>query len=173
MRLSKGRIPDYVFEDKDKSKMEKKAQYDDFDDGERGWDEGQDDLRDMGNREGWEDGIDEIEDRIGGEVDPRIQDMIEEFSGGTTEFQAFTIVSDGDGTWALWGHGVYGDGSVLAGQSLNARFDTFDSIEEAIAQYPAATVADSRPLHSNTVSDIPPTGWSPDDAGEVWGEDDY
>jgi len=179
MRLSKGRIPDYIFEDKDKSKMEKKAQYDDFDgfdDGDRGWDEGQDDLRDMGDNEGWEDGIDEMREQqemedITDEASPQLQDMIDEFSKGQYEFQAFTIIPDGEGRWSLWGHGYYGDGSVLAGQSLDANLETFDSLEEAKAQYPAVSISDSRPLSSNSVSDLPYAGFDEADAGEIWDED--
>jgi hypothetical protein len=43
--------------------------------------------------------------------------------------------------WTVYEHGVYGRGSVLAGQSRRIWLDDFDTLEEAVIAYPDAVVS--------------------------------
>ena len=77
------------------------------------------------------------------------------------------------GWWAV-GHGTYERYSVLEGQYCRCLLEAFDSLEEARAAYPEAEVLDHcTPLSTARVPDCPPADWSPLDAGEAWGEEDY
>ena len=90
-----------------------------------------------------------------------------------------TIEPNRDGGVAVWGHGVYPESSVLAGQTARvfvARYSTLTAAEEA---YPEAAVLDhSTKVHRGEtleeISGLPafPPGWfDPADAGECWDSD--
>lgn len=85
------------------------------------------------------------------------------------------------GEWEACGWITYGKSSVLEGQRQEIPVEWFDTLNQAKAKYPNATVSEcprekgvsfdytDRPL----VSDSPPSWFDPADAGEHWHEDDY
>lgn len=76
--------------------------------------------------------------------------------------------------WHVKGHGVYGRGSVLEGQQRKVHLDTFATLKAAKAAYPFDDITQGATGPSTAeVPHCPPSDWSPDDAGEHWGEDDY
>lgn len=111
----------------------------------------------------------------GEEENPQwLQDMIGEFSGGTSDFDSFDLIEEPDGTWWLWGYGEYGPGSVLEGQYLQARLESYDTLEEARAEYPDVPIKGELNLPSSMVTqvpDVPPAGFDPADIGERWDEE--
>ena len=93
-----------------------------------------------------------------------------------TNFDSFTIEPNmfRDGV-AVYGHGVYPNSSVLAGQSRRSFLDSFDTAEAAKAEWPHAEVIEySTRRHGNSLvelSGLPaePPGWfDAADAGETW-----
>jgi hypothetical protein len=88
------------------------------------------------------------------------------------KFEYYTYQCDGHLIDA-YGWGRYDENSVLAGQPRKMFIGTSSDLEEVLAAYPgiyenhpAMEVRASVPRH-------PPADWSPYDAGESWGEDDY
>lgn len=75
------------------------------------------------------------------------------------------------GGYAVYQHGVYEEGSVLAGQSRRSFIEKFDTAEEAEAEYPTAqrTGSTKTPF---VFPDAPPSDFSPLDAGETWSDPD-
>jgi hypothetical protein len=89
-------------------------------------------------------------------------------------FDDFTIEPEPEGEGVVvYGHGTYGRESVLEGQPRRAYLDRFDTVEEALAQFPKASVLEHSTKTEFTMSDAPPRGFDPMDAGETWHEDDY
>ena len=87
-------------------------------------------------------------------------------------FDDFELVPEEDGVW-LWGYGTYESSSVLAGQNRQARLDSFDSLEEAKAKYPAVRVREDDTVNMPAsqyicLPDVPPSDFDPMDAGEEW-----
>ena len=101
------------------------------------------------------------------------------------EYDAITIEPFADTFFhgfAVYGHGVYPESSVLAGQSRRSHLDMFETLEDARREWPFADV-----LGHNTrtfrmgdeslaeLSGLPTTApdwFDPDDAGESWDSDD-
>jgi hypothetical protein len=78
--------------------------------------------------------------------------------------------------FAVYGHGVYEESSVLAGQYRRVFLDWFSSQEEAVKAYPWGEVQGSLLPTAEIVDrlpDCPPDWFDPGAAGEAWGEDDY
>jgi hypothetical protein len=85
-----------------------------------------------------------------------------------------TIEPEGDGCW-VWGHSTYGDSSVLAGQCRRRRIECFETVEQARAEYPRATVCEGANSAWNNREDrysfdrsVQPGWFDPADAGETW-----
>ena len=98
-----------------------------------------------------------------------------------TQFDSYTIEPDGDGEFSVYGHGVYEQSSVLAGQPRRSFLDGFETVEAAQKAYPTADVTGStRPVRwgGDSLADysgLPstaPSWFDPCDAGERW-DDDY
>ena len=96
-----------------------------------------------------------------------------------SKFDSFTIEPNlyGGGGVAVYGHGVYEESSVLAGQARRVFIESYDTAEQARAAYPRADVLEhSTRVHSDdddleTISGLPesPPDWfAPLDAGESW-----
>ena len=83
----------------------------------------------------------------------------------------YTLEPCGD-EWRVYEHGEYGHGSVLEGSPRRALKGMFPSIEEAqrvcesMGIEPQITEGSTRVEH--TMSDCPPSDFSPLDAGEEW-----
>lgn len=75
-------------------------------------------------------------------------------------------------SFAVYGHGIYENTSVLAGQYRRCFIDNFNTIEEAQKAYPDADESGSTKINI-PMSDCPPSDFDPADAGEVWHEEDY
>lgn len=76
--------------------------------------------------------------------------------------------------WSVKGHGTYEKGSVLEGQWCKVHLQSFDTEAEARAAYPFEDITQGATGPSTAeVPLCPPSDWSPDDAGEAWGENDY
>jgi hypothetical protein len=88
------------------------------------------------------------------------------------EFHAFTIEPSEDGV-AVYGHGVYGRGSVLEGADRRCYMAWFASAEEALAAYPQAEESGCTKSHFDPMPQCAPAWFDPADAGEAWGEEDY
>jgi hypothetical protein len=97
-----------------------------------------------------------------------------------TKFNYHTIEPSGGGGWDVYGHGVYERGSVLAGRAKRAYRESFDTLEEARADYPDARNLDhSTRIHTGggslaDLSGLPSSapGWFDEGAaGERWDED--
>lgn len=92
---------------------------------------------------------------------------------GTT----YTIDPDPDGGYWVHQHGTYGRSSVLAGQYRRCKCRHYDTVEEAQAEYPQATVSEDFPLPFDIIRPVVPASPPPDfdylDAGEYWSEEDY
>ncbi len=74
----------------------------------------------------------------------------------------------------LWEIGTYPDSSVLAGQIRERRVRTYDSVMQALIEYPHAEVTENYTRGSSpSVSRFAPADFDPSYAGEAWGEDDY
>lgn len=76
--------------------------------------------------------------------------------------------------WAVVGHGTYPSSSVLAGQYMFQRLGWYESVEEALKDWPMATLDDLPAVNHNPASLGPaPADWfDPAAAGERW-DDDY
>ena len=84
--------------------------------------------------------------------------------------------------FAIYGHGVYPESSVLAGQTSRTHLDMGDTLEALRAEWPNAEVIEhsTKPFRFGNesladLSGLPssPPGWfDPADAGERW-DDDY
>lgn len=84
--------------------------------------------------------------------------------------------------FAVYGHGVYPDSSVLAGQPSRTFLDMGDTLEALQAEWPTAEVIDhsTKPFRTGNetlaeLSGLPacePDWFDPADAGERW-DDDY
>ncbi len=76
--------------------------------------------------------------------------------------------------WTVYGHGVYEESSVLAGQYRRVFLDDFATLEGAKAAYPWADVQGGLLPTSHIVGNVPsvpPADFDPLDAGESWDED--
>jgi len=62
--------------------------------------------------------------------------------------------------------------SVREGLMDNIFLDAFNSVEEAKQKYPNAEVRDSK-IRADDMPMSAPDWFSPNDAGEAWGENDY
>lgn len=159
------------------------------DDGYDGYDDYYiNDLEEMGNQEGWEDGQAEMQSAMETDVYNRhlnnkrlpFPELTKEYSNTSVVYDRFEIVPEVINNevqgYSLVAHGEFTDSSMSAGQYSQVKVDFFDTIEEAQRAYPGVPVSDDAPLSSKWltgVPDTPPRDWSPEDAGEVWGEDDY
>ena len=84
--------------------------------------------------------------------------------------------------FAVYGHGVYPESSVLAGQASRSNLDMFETLEDARREWPFAEVLDhsTRPFRTGgeslaDLSGLPrsePDWFDPAAAGERW-DDDY
>lgn len=90
--------------------------------------------------------------------------------------ETFTVEPDerGDGYW-VWGHSTYECSSVLAGRPRHRRVKCYDTVEEAVAEYPSAGVSEYATSHSANKEDTAsfmrspaPSWFDPADAGEEW-----
>lgn len=86
-----------------------------------------------------------------------------------------TIEPECEGEYWVWGHSVYGDSSVLAGQCRRRRIECFETAEKAKAEYPTATVCEGASsawmnrLDCDSFERSVQPGWfDPADAGESW-----
>ena len=76
------------------------------------------------------------------------------------------------GVWVVE-HSEYGANCVNAGQYRRQMLDHFDTVAEALKEYPGA-----QPLNHSTkvfrpaMPDTPPQGFDPLDAGETWNEEE-
>ena len=79
--------------------------------------------------------------------------------------------------WTVYGHGVYPDHSVLAGQPQRVFLDRFDTLDEAREEWPFAdwVLVHSRPYHygqslaeMSGLPEWPPDWFDPADCGETW-----
>jgi len=78
--------------------------------------------------------------------------------------------------YAVYGHGTYKHSSVLAGQARRSFQDAFDSVEEALQEYPEAEVrgGSTKVRYGTTLAQLsglpetPPSWFDPMDAGETW-----
>ena len=87
------------------------------------------------------------------------------------KFDWFSIEQDQFGDWEVFGHGVYPQSSVLAGQPSRWCVATFDTLEKAQEAYPDAEVPEYStriPAGWLPMSDTPPDWFDPMDAGERW-----
>jgi hypothetical protein len=82
------------------------------------------------------------------------------------------ILADEDGSFTVKGYGTYGRSSVLAGQVKICFVDSFDTLEEAEAEYPEATMSNQYMEPLNTFDHLPD---GPDDGSLGWGSgpEDY
>ena len=84
--------------------------------------------------------------------------------------------------FAVYGHGVYPQSSVLAGQARRTHLDTGDTLEALQEDWPKAEVIDCSTKPSRTGNEslaelsglpsTPPAWFDPANAGERW-DDDY
>lgn len=89
--------------------------------------------------------------------------------------KAETIYPLGEGKYEACGWITYPKGSVLEGQSQECVVKIFDSLAEAVEEYPNLEVSQYGRCreHRPSVSVNPPSDFSYYDAGEYWGENDY
>ena len=75
--------------------------------------------------------------------------------------------------YVVYEHGVYEHSSVLAGQHKRAWVEYFDSLKEAILNYPKAEILEgsSKLLTEPIVPDLPPNDFDPYACGERWDAD--
>lgn len=98
------------------------------------------------------------------------------------DFDYLTIEPDQRDGVVVYGHGTYGENSVLEGQALRQYLKHFETIEEAKVEYPTAEVLDHstkewRPANESLADasglpSVAPAWFDPADAGERW-DDDY
>jgi len=62
----------------------------------------------------------------------------------------------------------YEESSLLAGQTRKSFIDSFDTIDEAVIEYPNAKVMEFEVFVSNYLPSVPPSWFDPMDAGEEW-----
>jgi hypothetical protein len=76
--------------------------------------------------------------------------------------------------YGVYAYGVYPDSSVLAGQPKRSFVESFDSLEEARENYPAASWNGEGGTGYAPVSvpSTPPAWFDPSYAGEHWSEED-
>lgn len=92
------------------------------------------------------------------------------------DFDDYTIEPDLNGGFAVYGHGIYPESSVLAGQSRRSFLAAYDTVEEAVAAWPEASVMEysTRVYRGETLEEIsglpacPPDWFDPAAAGETW-----
>jgi hypothetical protein len=82
------------------------------------------------------------------------------------------ILQEGEYEFTVKGYGTYERSSVLAGQVKICFVDSFDSLEEAQAEYPEAQLSSGMMEPQNTFDHLPD---GPDDGSLGWGSspDDY
>jgi len=68
-------------------------------------------------------------------------------------------------------HGVYPEHSVLAGQARRAYRGTFDTVKDALSEFPDAEVLEHNTLATASVPQVAPDWFDPADAGERWEEE--
>lgn len=81
--------------------------------------------------------------------------------------------------FAVYGHGVYPEHSVLAGQPSRAHLDMFETLEDARREWPFAEVVSysTKVRHGDTLEELsglpecPPDWFDPTAAGERWDAD--
>jgi len=89
-----------------------------------------------------------------------------------------TIEPSGDGAFNVYSHSIYGRESVIAGQQRRQFVARYDTVAEAQADKPDATVIEgtTKPWRSGNESlaelsglpECPPAWFDPADAGETW-----
>jgi hypothetical protein len=84
------------------------------------------------------------------------------------KYDYYHILPQEDGTAIVKGYGTYGPSSVLAGQTKICYVNTYDSIEEAQAAYPDASLSNQYLEPINTFDHLPD---GPDDG--YFDEGDY
>jgi hypothetical protein len=83
-------------------------------------------------------------------------------------------VESHEGVVWVWEHSRYPESSVLAGQTRRSRVAPYDTVADALADYPAAVVSDVSSHGANqqdidALTRMPTPAWfDPDDAGEEW-----
>lgn len=85
------------------------------------------------------------------------------------EFEYFTIERR-DEDVVVYGHGVYGRGSVLEGQARKAFIDSFPDVAAAQKAYPQASVGNTPKLSADP-GPIPPQWYNEEDIDEPWNPD--
>jgi len=84
------------------------------------------------------------------------------------DYDSITVELDGS-QYQVFGWGVYPRHSVLAGQTMRVRLECYDTIDEALIEYPTAQYTELRTLKPNTsMSPCPPNWYDKGDAGEDW-----
>lgn len=88
--------------------------------------------------------------------------------------ETFTLEPEEDCVW-LWGHSVYPDDSVLAGETRRRRVECFDTLEQARTAYPNVEILEAAWSHRANRADMSsfmrspaPADFDPADAGEEW-----
>ena len=92
------------------------------------------------------------------------------------KFDCITIegpTQDDPKPYVAYGHGVYEDSSVLAGQDRRVFLDYFDTLEDAVKAYPDGELGVFTSSPRSVMPSCAPSDFDPYDAGECWGEDDY
>lgn len=87
------------------------------------------------------------------------------------KFDYYTIEPDREGGVNVYGHGVYEESSVLAGQHRRVFLDAFSTQEEAEIKYPNAEFACPDRRYA-VMPECAPDWFDPAAAGETWHEDD-
>lgn len=83
------------------------------------------------------------------------------------DFRKITIESNQYGTQSVYGYGVYSESSILAGQPRKTFLAEYNTVVEAQAEYPTATVDDGY-TPDNTMTEHAPDWFNPANAGEEW-----
>ena len=76
--------------------------------------------------------------------------------------------------YGVYEYGEYEPWSVLAGQEKRSFLDSFPTLKAAQAAYPDAQWSgEGSGYREITIPHDPPDWFDPDDAGEVWDDEDY
>lgn len=86
------------------------------------------------------------------------------------KFDSLTIEirDDQRNPYAVYGHGIYEDWSVLAGEDKRVFLDSFPTLSEARDAFPGAVEVGGSTKREYTPSDVPPPWFDPTLAGEAW-----
>lgn len=89
----------------------------------------------------------------------------------TSRYDWLSIEPNGRGGFTAYGHGTYEPTSVLAGQYMRCYLESFDTIEQAQAAYPAAEYVAGSTRVDTDPGPCAPAWFDPAAAGERWDED--